>query len=271
MTDSDLDRIGQATVRRSIDRDNDVLVTVGDFGPLFAAYLDHVRRWESEPDGFSQTLMRQGLGAAVLHLSTRPRGEAMGWTLHVHQPPTNLFLTADSGEATVTGRVYTEGVKPSDSSRMYVQISRRGGPPTQSMVEVHGLDVLEMFEQYYGQSEQTPARFFEITDEQFIMILGLPEADAGFVKGLTRDGTLDLLHADLRPLGETTYTFQCSCNSDRMLEVVRGLFADNPQELFRGDDGVEVYCPRCGRRWWVDRATFDAAADEDPRPGGSND
>ncbi len=268
MTEPAPDPIGQATVRRSIDREHDVLVTVGDFAPLFAAYLDHVRRWESEPDGLSQTLMRQGLGAAVLHLSTRPRGEAMGWTIHVHQPPTNLFLTADSAEATVTGRVYTEGVKPSDSSRMYVQISRHGGPPTQSMVEVHGLDVLEMFEQYYAQSEQTPARFFEVTDEQFVMLLSLPEADPAFVKELTRERALDLLQADLRPLGETTYTFQCGCNSDRMMEVVRGLFAANPDELFRGESGVEVYCPRCGRRWWVDREAFEDVPDGESPGGG---
>ena len=44
--------------------------------------------------------------------------------------------------------------------------------------DVAGVDVLTMFDQYYEQSEQRPARFFEITDEQFAMVLALPEAQA---------------------------------------------------------------------------------------------
>lgn len=250
-------KIGEATVRRYIDHENDALVTIGDFAPFFAAYLDHVRRWESEPDGLSSTLMRQGLGAAILHLSTRPFGESVGWTIHVHDPPTNLFLTGDAAEGTVTGRVYTEDVKPSEQSRIYVQISRQGREPTQSVVEVEGLDVLEMFDRYYERSEQMPARFFEITEEQYIMVLALPDADPDWIRNLDREAALALLSRGLKPLGESTYRFQCGCTSERMLEVVGGLFATKPNELFRGEDGVEVFCPRCGRRWWVDRETFD--------------
>lgn len=263
-------RIGEAVVRRFVDRENDALVTVGDFGPLFAAYLDHVRRWESEPDGLSQTLMRQGLGAAVLHLSTRPRDESVGWTINVHQPPTNLFLAGDSGDATVTGRVFTEGVRPADESRMYVQSSRAGRKTTQSTVEIHGVDVLEMFEQYYERSEQLPARFFEVTDEQFLMVLTLPEADGDWVRSLSREEAIGLIDDGLKPLGEVTYRFQCGCSSDRMLDVVRGMFAADPEDLFQGDEGVEIFCPRCGRRWWVERDAFDEpipAEEDEPSAG----
>ena len=50
-----------------------------------------------------------------------------------------------------------------------------------------------------------------------------------------------------------------------MIGVVREVFRDNPDELFAGDDGVEISCPRCGRRWWVDRARFDGD-DSEPAP-----
>lgn len=256
------DRPGEVTVRRFIDRENDVLVTKADFGPLFAAYLDHVRRWEVEPDGLSQVMMRQGLGAVVLHLVNRPATESVGWTIHVQQPPTNLFLAGDAAESNVTGRVYTEGVKDTDDSRMYVQVSREGRPPTQSMIDIEGVDVLSMFEQYYEKSEQVPARFFEVTDSEYLMVLALPDADDDWVAGLSRDAALALLSRDLKPLGEETYRFQCGCTSERMLEVVRGLFADRPDELFREDDGVEIFCPRCGRRWWVDRESFEAMGED---------
>lgn len=256
MTDAGSDRVGEATVRRFIDREHDVLVTVGDFGPLFDAYLEHVRRWESVPDGLSQTIMRQGLGAAVLHLSGRPRGEVVGWTIHLNQPPTNVFLTGDSGELTVTGRIFTDQVDPMEASRLYVQISRDGAKPIQSMVEVKGLDVLLIFEQYYALSEQIPARFFEVTDRKFVMFLGLPETDLAWLRRLTRYDALGIAEDDLADMGRSTYRFLCGCTAEKILEVVRSMFRDDPEELFRGDQGVEIFCPRCGRRWWVERAQF---------------
>jgi hypothetical protein len=255
------DKLGEATIHRHIDRENDLLVMRGDFASLFAAYLDHVRRWESEPDGLSQTFMRQGLGAAILHLSARPDGETVGFTINVHQPATNVFLTGDNTEKTIVGRVFTEDVKPSDHSRMFVQSSRLGAPPVQSAVEVEGLDILQMFEQYYDRSEQTSARFLEIDDTHFVMLLALPEADDDWLRGLSRDEALGVAGDELKPLGQSVFRFRCGCNPDRMMELVRGLFAKEPEELFRRDEGVEILCPRCGRRWWVDRAEFDAAGD----------
>jgi molecular chaperone Hsp33 len=263
---SETDKVGEATIRRFIDHEHDAIVVVGDFGPLFAAYLDHVRRWEDEPDGLSQTFMRQGLGAATLHLACRPRGESIGWTINIHNPPTNIFLTGDSTESTVTGRIFTQNVKSSGTSRMYVQISRAGGSPVQSTVEVNGLDLLLIFEQYYEHSEQTPARFFEVTDEEFLMFLALPEAEASWYRALSREQALDIASDDLKPIGETTYRFQCGCNPQKILTVVRSLFEEDPDELFRGDDGVEVLCPRCGRRWWVERSELDGQSSEGADP-----
>jgi molecular chaperone Hsp33 len=255
----DPDKVGEATVRRYLDHQRDILVLVGNFGPMFAAYLDHVRRWESEPDNLSQTFMRQGLGAASLHLSCRPPGETIGWTINIHQPPTNVFITGDSRERTVTGRIFTENVRPADKSRMYVQTGRDGSTPVQSMVQVYGLDVLEIFEQYYAQSEQTAARFFEVTDVEFTLLFGLPDVDADWLRAISREEALGIAEDDLKDLGEMTFRFQCGCNPEKMLAVVRAMFDSDPDELFKGDSGVEVYCPRCARRWWVERKAFDDA------------
>jgi molecular chaperone Hsp33 len=259
------DRVGEATIRRFIDRERDLIVSRGDFGPLFAAYLDHARRWDAEPDGLSQTFMRQGLGAAALHLANRPKGESIGWTIQIHRPPTNVFLTGESGDAIVTGRVFTRNVRPADHSRMYVQATRWEGRSSGSTIEVFGLDILGMFERFYAQSEQTPARFFEIDDESYLLLRGLPDVDHEWLARLSRDEAIGISEDDLRSLGETTYRFQCGCNPERMMEVVRKMFREDPSELFRGDAGVEVSCPRCGRRWWIDRAAFDAAGGKSER------
>ena len=248
------DRVGEVTVRRFLHPDHALLLALGHFGQLFAAYLDHARRWENEPDGFSQVLMRQGLGAAVLSLANRPKGEFVGWTIQIHAPPTNVFLTGDSQASTVTGRVFTKNVRPAVSSRMFVQTSRPGGPAMQSSVELASLDVLEMFEEYYRRSVQTAARLVEIDDVTFLMLLALPDADAGWIESLTRRTATTLLEdTNLRPLVDITFRFQCGCNRERMREIVQGLYESEREELFQGDAGVEILCPRCGRRWWVER------------------
>jgi molecular chaperone Hsp33 len=259
------DRVGEATIRRYIDRGHDLLVSRGHFGALFAAYVDHARRWDKEPDGLSQTFMRQGLGAAALHLANRPKGESVGWTIQIHRPPTNVFLTGDSADSIVTGRVFTENVRPTDHSRMYVQTTRSEGRPSASTIEVFGLDILEMFERYYVQSVQTPARFVEIDEESFLMLLALPDADHEWLRRLSRDEAIGVAEDDVKPLGEATFRFKCGCSPERMLEVTRNLFRDDPNELFRGDPGVEISCPRCGRRWWIDRAQFDAIEGSEER------
>ena len=253
MIDGNSDRIGEATVRRFFDEERDCVLAFGSFGALFAAYLDHARRWEHEPDGFAEVLMRQGLGAAVLSLAHRPPDEFVGWTISIHRPATNLFLTGDTKARTVTGRVFTKNVRPAESSRMFVQTSRSGRGVTQSSVALEGLDVLEMFEQYYERSVQTQARLFEIDAVTFIMLLALPDADREWIDQLTREEAAARIAGDqVRPLEALVFRFQCGCNQERMREIVQGLYESEREELFQGDPGVEVLCPRCGRRWWVE-------------------
>ncbi|HWN81452.1 MAG TPA: Hsp33 family molecular chaperone HslO [Candidatus Udaeobacter sp.] len=251
--DNGQDRVGEATVRRFLDEEHDSVLAVGSFGRLFAAYLDHARRWEHEPDGFAEVLMRQGLGAAVLSLAHRPPDEFVGWTINIHRPPTNVFLTGDTKARTVTGRVFTKNVRPAESSRMFVQTTRAGRRVTQSSVALEGLDVLEMFEQYYERSVQTQARLFEIDDVTFVMLLALPDADRDWIEQLTREEAAEHVAGDqVRPLETLVFRFQCGCNQERMREIVQGLYESEREELFQGDPGVEVLCPRCGRRWWVE-------------------
>jgi redox-regulated HSP33 family molecular chaperone len=139
---------------------------------------------------------------------------------------------------------------------MFVQTSQAGEMPRQSMVAVEGIDILEIFEQYYRQSEQTPARMFEITDTEFVMIQALPEADDDWLMALDRDEALGLAEDEMRELDVRIYRYRCGCNPGRMVGVMRELFRKEPEELFHGEEGVEIACPRCGRRWWVDREEF---------------
>jgi molecular chaperone Hsp33 len=256
---TDSERPGEAVVRRSLDDTHNLLIARGNFASLFAGYIDHVVRWEKEPDGLARTMMRQGLAAGALHLACRPKQEMVGWTINLLRPPLNLFLTGNSEERTITGRAVDENVRTAGTSRMFVETSNPSGAVTQSTIEIEGFDVLGYFEQFYLRSEQKPARFFEVSDDEFVMLLGLPGTDVDALARMTREEGLRIADETRRALDERTFRFQCGCNYPTMRDVISGLFRENPEELFQGEEGVEVFCPRCGRRWWITRADLQGA------------
>jgi molecular chaperone Hsp33 len=258
---------GESTVRRYADRAHNTVMARGDVTGLFAAYLDHAERWQSAPDGLSQVMIRQAMGAAALHLSCRPTDELVAWTLNIAKPPLNIFVAGDAGERSVVGRVFTEDVDTIETSRFFVESKRPRREPSRSTVLVERLDVLEIFQQYYQQSEQTFARFFELSDSEFAMIQAMPDADLDWLAGLGREQLITYVTGGLDPLDEQIYRFHCGCTPDRMLEVITSMFKGREDELFQGEDGVQVNCPRCGRHWWVARADFDRGfiqSTEDP-------
>jgi molecular chaperone Hsp33 len=249
---------GIVELDRRLLNDRGVVVTTGDFTGVIDAWHRHCRLWQEEPDGFSSVLMHQGLAAVALHLANRPNDEMVGWTLNLHQPPTNVFLTGDVRKGTFTGRVYTEGVRTENRSRLFVQTYRPSlREPFQSAIDVTGFDVMEIFEQYYERSEQNPARFYELDGNRYGMVLGLPGVDRSWIQGIGPESLSE--HRDSgKPIDGRVFRFECGCSPVKMLRALRSMFHSNPGELFRGEERVETSCPRCGRRWWLTLDQFRA-------------
>jgi hypothetical protein len=247
---------GAARVTRDLVLAREAVFVRADITSLFDAYLAHVDRWEGVPDGLAQTMMRQALGASILHMATRPPDETVAWTLNICRPPLNLFFTAKNADSTVAGRVFTEHVRTTEQNRLFVETLRPKKPPTRSAIEVKGLDVLQIFEQYYQLSEQNDARFFEISDRDLLMVLALPDVDEGWVASLDRESALRASTESPRPVDVRAFRFRCGCDAERMLAVMRGLFEGRADELFQGAHRVEALCPRCGHRWWISRKDF---------------
>jgi hypothetical protein len=258
---STTDRPGVARIRRSLDRGRTLAMAEGDFAPIFRAYEEHVRRWELPLDGLTFTLMRDGLAALGLHLATRPPDESVGVTINVPAPALNFFLTGDTGggEVAITGRAFTEDVQAGPSGRMFVQAVRRRAEPIQSTLEVHGLDILHMFETYYARSEQFPARLVELDGTRFGLVQALPDGGRERVEAMTARDAAALFAGPLDLLEEKTVQLRCGCNPEKIVRALRQIYAGQDEELFRGDAAVEVFCPRCGARWWIARAAYDAA------------
>jgi hypothetical protein len=257
------DRIGATTVRRFIDARRVLRLVEGDFAPIFAAYDEHVRRWElaTEPD--TRRLIEPGLAALTLHLATRLADESVGATINLIAPPRNVFLTGHAGDGVVTGRVFVEDVQTAATGRFFVQSFRPPTGSTQSIVEITGDDVLTMFETYYARSEQFPARFLALGGTRFGLVQALPDGGRDALAAADRDAILALFAGPKDLLVEQTFHFRCGCSPDKVAGALREIFAGRPEELFRGDPGVEAFCPRCGARWWIERGVFDAA----PPPG----
>lgn len=249
---------GTVELDRRLLNDRAAVVTTGDFTAVIDAWHRHCTLWQELPDGFSSVLMHQGLAAVALHMANRPNDEMVGWTLNLHQPPTNVFLTGDVRKGIFTGRVYTEGVRSEGRSRLFVQTYRPSlREPFQSAIDVVGLDVMEIFEQYYQRSEQNPARFCELGGNRYGMVLGLPGVERTWIEGIDHESVLEL-HDSGTPIEGRVYRFECGCSPSKMVRAVRTIFHSNPDELFQGEERVETSCPRCGRRWWLTLEQFRA-------------
>jgi hypothetical protein len=248
----------QVRVERFMLRSRELLIARAAFGPLFADYLEHSRRWVGDPTGLVLQLMRQGLAAAGLYITFRALDENTAWTINFAEPPLNAFITADARTGRVVGRYFLDNVATVDHNRLFVQSVRNAGQPQLSSVEVKGFDMLSIFEQYFDHSEQWPARFFGYENDTFVMLSALPDIDAGWIKSVTPSETVVLCtDPELLALEERTVTFGCQCDTERVHRIVRGLFAGREEDLFKGEPRVEVQCPRCGRAYWMTRTEFD--------------
>ncbi len=242
-----------------IDRPRDAVLAVGRVDDLFQAYRAHVQRWEGRlPDDLTLTLVRQALAATALHLAVKAPDEFAAWTLNLKAPPLNVFVAGDNSERRLTGRATSRDVKTAEESRLYFESQRPKRKPYRSVIKVEGWDALAIFEQFYERSEQLPSRLFELEDGRFLLVQGLPRVARGWLAGLAREAMPAYLEEAHEPVETRSYRFECGCDAQRILAVVRGMFADKPEELFRGDPRVEVQCPRCGRSWTVDREEFEA-------------
>jgi len=143
---------------------------------------------------------------------------------------------------------------------------RRTGEPQLSIIAVKGFDILDIFEQYYDQSEQLPVRFFELGGDRYLMVMALPDADQSWLREVSRDEALRVIEEPTtRRIEQRAIRFACSCTLERIVGVMAQMFGQRIEELFGEDSQVEVHCPQCGRSYELTRQRLAAeAAGEDP-------
>lgn len=249
-----------ATVERYILRSRDAMLGYGDFSALFDAYHQHAQRWNLPLDPLGTVMMHQALGGAALQLSFRVVEETTAWTLNVARPPANVFVTGGGANSTLIGRYFVDDVEAVAENRLFVQRSHPKRETTRSVLTVDGIDLFEIFQQYFLRSEQLAVRFVELSSHEMAAVYALPGADPDWIRGLDGSAIRALRDEAREPIASRTFTLACGCDGDRVARALVGMFGDEPEALFQGDEVIEASCPRCGTLWGIDRELFDRTA-----------
>lgn len=241
------------------------LLVRGQFPDLYTDYYLHLMQHGIKHESHLDTMLKEGLAAMALHLASRPHDERCAWTINVHDPLLNIFVTGGGyPQSRITGRLFTEDVKNMGKSIIIAQTVKGNMPARQSMIEFQGMDVFTAVEEFYTQSEQRPTRFFRLPDEDFIQISAEPDADLDWLANLKESdiGTLD--RVETLSLLETRHCmFDCGCTVDRMFPMLSRLPPDDIDYIFE-DGPARITCPRCGAKYQAPRELFDTWMAEHP-------
>ncbi len=242
-------------------RGRNVLLVEGDFSLLFQEYLRHAERCGTVPDGQIRTIFLQGLAVFALHCASKPKNQVFGWTLNLREPCLNLFLGGDTELDHVVGRWFTENVETVEHNRFYQEVAGRKKEVQRSFVPFHGHDLLMAAETFYQQSEQRPARFFQLSDTRFLMLSAHPDYDEEWFASRTHDSVIGL--AEQEPLvfmERRPVHWQCGCNQDKILKMLTPLFKEDPDGFMAGEESLTVHCPRCAAVYRINREMLEAVS-----------
>ncbi len=246
-------------IRTYFVRNRNALVARGMFGELYVDYFLHVGAQKLRVEPEHAEMFKRALAGFALQLASRPWNEMTAWTIHFQQPLLNLFLAGDNETGAIAGRVFTEDVKDMQGNLLYADTVVPGQPKRRSAVDFEGSDPLAGIEKFHAQSEQRPARFFQLGEEDFVMVAEHPDCDKAWFDALTAEAARTLDQSEtLALLERRIYRWHCGCNQRRMMEVLLPVMTRDPEGLFGGAEKIEMRCPRCGARHIVTREAMEA-------------
>jgi len=254
MTDEPAPEDSTIEARCYFVRERNALVVRAAFGPLFVDYYLHLMQHSLKPAESHAAIMKDALAAFTLYLASRPWKEVTAWTVNLQDPLLNVFVTGSSLTGSVVGRLFENGVRKNDKNMLYSQVNSEGSESRQSIVEIVGDDFFAITEQFHNQSDQRPARFFEHSPEDYILVTAQPQCDLDWLEGLDTGSIRSMDKTETLSLLETRkYRFLCGCDIGRILPVFKPMGERELDDFFSDGDSVNVHCPRCGASFPVTR------------------
>lgn len=240
-------------------RGRNTLYARADFSSLFVDYYLHLKDNHIQIEPEHDERLKRALALFSLHCISHPRNEVLAWTINFQEPLVNLFLAGDTTTGDVVGRIFTEGVKEAEENAFYQDLVRRGRDPHRSVVGFQGSDMIKAVETFYEFSEQRPAKFFEVEPDVYAIVAAHPDYDEEWFEGLDTDAVRELEEKEEVVDLETRFVrWNCGCNQQRILEVLRPVFQTDPEGLFEGEELIEVNCPRCSGKHRISREMLEA-------------
>jgi redox-regulated HSP33 family molecular chaperone len=241
-------------------RHRNVLLVRGDLGPLFVDYYLHLADNALRYAAPFDRMLKDALAAFALHCASRPRNEHLAWTINVQEPRVNLFLAGDNEDCTVVGRIFTENVIEAEKNVFYSDlVPRRGGEKRRSVVNFEGSDMFRAAETYYTTSEQRTARYFDLGEDQYAMLISHPDCDENWLRSVDLAGVRALPESEtLARIERRAYRWNCGCNQQKIMGALAPVARDDFDGLFGEQDSIHVQCPRCAAMHFISREAMEA-------------
>lgn len=240
-------------------RGRNALVARADFGELYVDYYLHQGQHGYQHSPSHDGMLKECLAALTLHCASRPWNESWAWTIHFQDPLLNIFVSGDNRRGAVVGQLFTDQVKDSGRSLFLADVVRERGEPRRSYVEFEGSEPFKAAEEFYRQSEQRPARLFQVGPEDFVFISAQPQCDLEWLESLDVEAVRNLDERETMALLEQRlYRWECGCNQERMLGILAPVMRTDPEGLFGDEAIIRMSCPRCGARYAITREALEA-------------
>jgi len=241
-------------------RHRNVMLVQADLGALLVDYYLHQADHHLQPTPEHDALLKQALEAFVLHAASRPRNEHLAWTIGLQEPRVNLFLSGDNEDCIVTCRLFTENVRAADRNVFFSEMMpSRSAEKRRSVVNFDGADLFRAAEAFYAGSEQRLARFFDLGDEHFALLLAQPDCDEAWLRGLSLAGLKVLAATEtLTRIERRLYRWHCGCKQSRILAALAPAARADLADLFGDSEVIHVQCPRCAAAHTITREAMEA-------------
>mgnify|MGYP003308469995 CR=1 FL=1 len=152
------------------------LAVRANFSPIYMDHYLHLMQHQISTSPDNDQKLKDALAGIALHLASRPWDEVSAWTIHFGEPLLNLFVTGNSNEGNIIGRLFTEEIKDDKKNLFITQINNFPKEPRRSAIDFKpSASIFQIIQEYYKQSEQRTARFFNYSEEEFVFISAQPE------------------------------------------------------------------------------------------------
>lgn len=249
-----------AVVTADFVRHRNVLLVQADMGPLFVDYYLHLADQSLRYAPAHDALLKQMLVAFTLHCAARPRNEHLSWTVGLQDPRLNLFVTGDNEDCTVAGRIFTENVREAPQNVFYSELMPgRGAEKRRSVVNFDRADLFAAAEAFYETSEQRPARYFDLGEERYAMLLSHPDSDEAWLRSVSLEDVRALPQTQtLARIERRLYRWHCGCEQRKILSALAPAAQAGMGDLFGDAEVIHVQCPRCAATYAITREAMEA-------------